>query len=98
MTKQKLIKDSNDSVLLKIEGAFSIQRAQELRQLCADTDVSTLVLDFEKCTIIDSSGLGLLLNLRKNLPKHVTIKLAKCPGHMQRMLSITRFERFFEID
>lgn len=98
MTIRKLESSNPDTIVLKVNGSFGIDRALELRRLYKNFVGKELILDFEECTQIDSTGLGLLLNLRKNLPQEVTIKLTKCPKQMAKVLAITRFSRFFEID
>lgn len=92
------ITTTDEATVLKVIGVFGLQRAHELRDLYGNISTKEVILDFAECTRIDSSGLGLLLNLRKNLPPDINIKLVECPQHMQKILTITRFERFFDIE
>ncbi len=58
----------------------------------------TLIIDFTKCTHIDSSALGVLFSLRRNLPSESNqLKLANINQHVSRILNAYKLDNFFDI-
>jgi anti-anti-sigma regulatory factor len=48
---------------------------------------------------MDSSALGMLLNMKKNLTGKVeTIQISNCQPQLKKILQISRFDKKFDID
>ena len=54
------------------------------------------LIDFSRVSYIDSSGLGILLNMKRTLNDAV-IDLIHCNNHIKRVLIISRFNEQFTI-
>lgn len=70
-----------------------------LRQaVLAETNASVMVLDFAEVELIDASGLGTLVELRKwSQSKGVEFRLINVNGLVEQVLEITRLNTVFEI-
>ncbi|NRB39235.1 MAG: STAS domain-containing protein [Pseudomonadales bacterium] len=55
-------------------------------------------VDFRDTEYMDSSGLGMLLNMRDFLDDAVEINLINCRSQVKKVLMISRFDKKFTID
>jgi anti-sigma B factor antagonist len=65
---------------------------------CPD-DAALIVIDLERVTFIDSSGIGALVEIRQQaLKRSQTVKLRKPDPRVARVLEIARIDTLFTID
>jgi anti-anti-sigma factor len=73
--------------------------ADTLRQaVYSQSDVSTVVLDLSRVSIVDARGLGVMLELREQVQaKGIGFRLINVSRLVGRLLAITRLDSVFEI-
>lgn len=87
--------------IIHVTGRFDFSRVQEFRKSYdgMKDSVRQVVIDFRKTEYIDSSGLGMLLNMRKSLGVDGrSYYLINCSASVRKVLSISRFDKLFVID
>ncbi len=61
-------------------------------------DIEKIIIDMSKVTLIDSSGLGILISLLRIMTeKNGSIELTNLPNLVKRLLVITKLNTLFEI-
>jgi anti-anti-sigma factor len=96
----------NDTLEICIEGPFDFMLLNEFRDSYRDnTDTSTgkpysnYVINLRTTSSIDSSALGMLLNMKRFLDKKDReIRITHCPPQIKKILIISRFDKKFLID
>ena len=85
-----------------IEGDFNFSLLHEFKASYNNTDAAnadTIVIDFRKTLTVDSSALGMLLNLQKELGKSVdNTKIINSNEMISKILQITNFSKKFTIE
>lgn len=90
---------SGDTTTLVISGDFKFDIYSEFRnaveKIAAD---SRLILDLGRVTSMDSSAMGMLLNMKQTLGRRDReIRLVKVPDTILKLLLMARFDRKFDI-
>ena len=93
--------DANTNTLtIHIDGRFDFNCHQAFRHSYENRDVTKtqFVIDMAKTTYIDSSALGMLLLLRDHAGgDQANIRLCRCNHEVRNILTISNFEKLFEI-
>jgi anti-sigma B factor antagonist len=89
------------TVRLAVGGMLDIATGPQLHT-CLDrvlgSPTERLIVDFSELTFIDAAGLGTLIAVRLRAEKrHVTLQFAGVPGHMRRLLKLSRLETCFAL-
>ena len=87
--------------IIHIEGKFDFNLVQAFRDSYAQVsdDISTVMVDLRETEYMDSSALGMLLNMKKYLGSSVTnVKISNCRPQIKKILQISRFDKKFDID
>lgn len=84
-----------------VKGRFDFNLVQDFRHSYADITERpvSVYVDFRETEYMDSSALGMLLNMRKALgagPR--SIHLINCRPEIRQILEISRFDKIFLID
>lgn len=85
---------------LGINGKFDFSLLNEFREAYSTDDArrSKVIINFREVTSIDSSALGMLLNMQRNLNKaDCEIELINCSQDVTKILQIVRFDKKFTI-
>lgn len=88
-------------LIITIKGKFDFSLVQEFRQAYSQIGDSQpmVVIDLRETEYLDSSALGMLLNMRKSLGSSVKgIQLINARPEVKRILEISRFDKMFAID
>lgn len=100
MTVEARILEDKESLLISIKGRFDFTLLNEFRQAYS-TDTATpvrVVIDMCNTSSIDSSALGMLLNMQRHLNKSDgEISIINCNGDIKKVLEITHFEKKFDL-
>lgn len=83
-----------------VEEKFDFSKVQEFRiAYSEDTKlVDTLIINLQKTDYMDSSALGMLLNMHRTMGDQVkTYKIIKCRPQVLKILQIARFDMKFDI-
>lgn len=92
----------NDTVYtLSIKGDFNFSALQKFRDSYKDNELSAvkIIIDFRETTMIDSSALGMLLNLQNDLNKKDNeITIINSNDVIRKVLIITNFSNKFNVE
>ncbi|MFL0245476.1 STAS domain-containing protein [Candidatus Clostridium stratigraminis] len=87
--------------IIVIPENFAVEEAGDLREKLYSMILkgdSNFLLDFSKCTFIDSTGLGVLVSVyKKCAEKNGTVKLRSINQQVMRVFKLTRLDNVFEI-
>jgi anti-anti-sigma factor len=93
------ISKQGDNATIKLGTRFDFDLVQKFREAYSNTDdIKHISIDFRDTEYMDSSGLGMLINMQRSLEKQITkIKLINCRPQVKKVLLISRFDKYFEI-
>lgn len=75
-----------------------VREFREAYESVIENKINVIVINFANTNFIDSSALGLLINMEKFYKtQNVTIQLINCSDQIERILLIARFDKKFEI-
>ncbi|HDZ81481.1 MAG TPA: anti-sigma factor antagonist [Roseobacter sp.] len=80
----------------RIDAAVALVFKDNMRRLTGD-GTGSVILDLQKVTFIDSSGLGAIIAIMKNLAPDRQLLLAGLTGPVARVFRLTRMDRVFSI-
>lgn len=86
---------------IQISGKFDFNYVQEFRTAYSEVTepLEFVVVDLRETEYMDSSALGMLLNMQKSLTGKVNrIKISNCRPQIKKILQISRFDKKFDID
>ena len=86
---------------IHVKGKFDFNLVQDFRLAYANVgqDVDTVIVDLRETEYMDSSALGMLLNMQKLLCEKVqTFKISNCRPQIKKILQISRFDKKFDIN
>lgn len=93
-------RDTRELYILLSPGSFTHVNATELRSgyiRYVGSDMENITLDFQQVNHIESSGLGLLLMIRKAFRERVNIHLTNCDATVKKILKASNMEKKFKI-
>ncbi len=93
--------DNNNILLIAVIGKFDFSLLNEFRQAYSldNNTPEKVMVDMRQTSTIDSSALGMLLNMKRYLNKaDGEIKLINCNQDVRQILQITHFEKKFCIE
>ena len=89
---------SGETATISLAEKFDFDSVEAFRESYHKYKVKEYVVDFRNTEYMDSSGLGMLLNMRRDLADASTeIRLANCKPQIKKLLLISRFETKFSI-
>ena len=84
--------------VLCIEGRIVNGETSTLRDAVSSQQCASVILDLSRVSTIDASGLGLMLELRKQAESRgVRFKLMNVSRFVRRVFEITRLDSVFEV-
>jgi anti-anti-sigma factor len=101
MTVKADLSKNEDTLTISIDGKFDFGSLKEFRNAySADNQrVSKYIVDMRRTETMDSSALGMLLNMKKFLNKQDReIRITNCGPTLKKILLIARFDKKFAID
>ncbi|RUO78878.1 anti-sigma factor antagonist [Idiomarina tyrosinivorans] len=101
MSVSKQFSNDGKQLVITVKGKFDFSLVQEFRQAYANVgDMQpTIIVDLRETEYLDSSALGMLLNMRKSLGHSVKeIHLVNSKPEVRRILDISRFDKLFVIE
>ena len=95
------VKKAGDVTVFEVEGTLIVGNRQELKQKVIDeieAGARKVLVDFEKTTYIDSSGLGVLVSLAKKIRETGgDLRLANLNDDLQTLFELTKLDTLFQI-
>lgn len=95
--ESSLANDGKD-LTIGIVGRFDFELVQEFRAAYADKSAANYIIDMRSTEHMDSSALGMLLNMRKSLGENANITIINCRPQIKKILTISRFDKKFKIE
>lgn len=94
-------REKDQITILDIEGEIDLYNAPEIKdiinQLIEDQKYN-VIINLEKVTYIDSSGIGALISSLSNLKKYQGgLKIIKVYASVRKVFELTKLTSFFEI-
>ncbi|MEY4590183.1 MAG: hypothetical protein RL497_2259 [Pseudomonadota bacterium] len=97
----KVEKKSVDEAHILLDEVFDFKKAEEFRLAYESVNcvgVKVVTIDFIATRYMDSSGLGMLLNVQGHFKdKNIVITLANPNDQIRKIFSISNFDRRFTI-
>jgi len=91
----------NGFLLVKIVGEVDVYTSIDLKKdlgKLVDADKNKIIIDLLKVNYMDSSGLGVLVALLKQIKKkNGELKLVNLPISVKKIFDLTRLTKFFDI-
>ncbi|XOV77765.1 MAG: STAS domain-containing protein [Aestuariibacter sp.] len=100
MTVEKHFSENDATLTISPSEKFDFASVQEFKATYAeDMDkVETVVIDLSRTEYMDSSALGMLLNMQKALKERVTtFEIINSRPQVKKILEISRFDKKFTI-
>jgi len=98
MSVSSTLSSDNSTVTISIAGRFDFELVQEFRSTYADKQDMSYVIDMRDTEHMDSSALGMLLNMRKTLGADTKISIINCRPQIKKILTISRFDKKFDLE
>ena len=101
MSLNKALSPDGKLFTIEITGKFDFNLVQSFRNAYTDvgTDSPKVIIDLRETDYMDSSALGMLLNMKKSLGDSVSsIQITNCKPQIKKILQISRFDKKFQID
>ena len=90
-------KESEKQLTIVIKGHFDFSQVQAFKDGYQNYQGYLATVDMREVEYMDSSGLGMLLNMAKYLGSTELPKLINCRSAIKKVLLISRFDRKFNI-
>jgi anti-anti-sigma factor len=101
MTVETRVTNDNTVLIIGVIGKFDFKLLNEFRQAYSNdtADFVKVVIDMRQTSTIDSSALGMLLNMQRYLKKTDTeINIINCNPDVTKIFNITHFDKKFIIE
>ena len=88
------------ALTIHIKGKFDFNLVQAFRQAYAQVGSQTnkVIIDLRDTDYMDSSALGMLLNMKKTIGDQVsTFEITNCQPQLKKILQISHFDKKFDI-
>jgi len=91
--------NNNKTMNIVVHGRFDFKMVGEFREAysAASKTIEHFVIDFRETDYMDSSGLGMLLNLKRQVSDDTPITLTNCKPQIKKILLVSRFDKKFTI-
>jgi anti-sigma B factor antagonist len=94
-------RDSGDIVILDVNGEIDLYNAPEIKDTInklIEEKKYNVVINLDKVSYIDSSGIGALISSLSNLKKYQGgLKICNVSGSVRKVFELTKLTSFFEI-
>lgn len=98
MPVDSALSSDGKSLTINISGRFDFEIVQEFRNAYAGHEGVDYIIDLRATEHMDSSALGMLLNMRKNLGDSAKISIINCRPQIKKILTISRFDKKFNLE
>lgn len=87
----------NDEMTISIEGIFNYELAMEFSLAYKSESVGTYIIDLATTQHLDSTALGILINMKKTIDAKAIIKVINASKEIKRLLNISRLDTYVKI-
>lgn len=82
---------------VSLDARFDFDSVEMFRTAYEGKKPKSVEIDFRNTDYMDSSGLGMLLNLNRYFGESIEVRLVNCRPQVKKILLISRFESKFYI-
>ena len=100
MSLEKQLSSNEMELTIFMEEKFDFGKVQDFRDAysTAPESVNTIVVDLAATEYMDSSALGMLLNMQKSMADKIsTFKIVNSRPQVAKILKISRFDKKFDM-
>ncbi len=100
MTITANLSDDKSTWVIRLDDKFDFGKVQEFREAYQSLpdEINTVEVDLGQTEYMDSSALGMLLNMQKSLTDRLlSFRISHCRPQVSRILTISRFDKKFDI-
>jgi len=93
--------ESDRELVIAISGRFDFTQVKEFRDAYSEDqqkNIGSYVVDLRETEHMDSSALGMLLNMRKHVGNSTPIRITNSRPQIRKILTISRFDKKFDIE
>ncbi len=94
-------RDVNNVVVFDVIGEIDLYNAPDIKELIKNSIESqkyNILINLDKVSYIDSSGIGALISSLSNLKKYQgSLKIINVHGSVRKVFELTKLTNFFEI-
>ncbi len=94
-------RESGDIIILDVNGEIDLYNAPEIKELInklIEEKKYNVVINLDRVSYIDSSGIGALISSLSNLKKYQGgLKICNVSGSVRKVFELTKLTSFFEI-
>ena len=98
MPVDSTLSSDGKTLTINISGRFDFEVVQEFRDSYSDHKDIDYIIDTRATEHMDSSALGMLLNMRKSLGDNTKVSIINCRPQIKKILTISRFDKKFDIE
>ncbi|MCG8533694.1 MAG: STAS domain-containing protein [Pseudomonadales bacterium] len=98
MPVDSTLSSDGKTLTINISGRFDFEVVQEFRDSYSDHKDIDYIIDMRATEHMDSSALGMLLNMRKSLGDNTKVSIINCRPQIKKILTISRFDKKFDIE
>ena len=100
MSLERQLSADGKSLTIMMDEKFDFGKVQDFRMAYGtdNENVTSITIDLAKTEYMDSSALGMLLNMQKSMSAKVSsFKITNCRPQVAKILKISRFDKKFDI-
>jgi len=98
MPVESALSSDGKNLTISISGRFDFEIVQEFRNAYAEHKNLNYIIDMRATEHMDSSALGMLLNMRRTLGDNAKIAIINCRPQIKKILTISRFDKKFNLE
>lgn len=98
MPVESVLSSDGKKLSINISGRFDFEIVQEFQNAYASHPGVNYIIDMRAAEHMDSSALGMLLNMRKTLGDDANISIINCRPQIKKILTISRFDKKFTLE
>lgn len=98
MPVDSALSSDGKNLTINISGRFDFEVVQEFRNAYTGHQNVNYIIDMRATEHMDSSALGMLLNMRKSLGDNARIAIINCRPQIKKILTISRFDKKFSLE
>lgn len=92
------VSSDGKTLTISVVGRFDFEMVQDFRSCYLANQSGEYVIDMRGAEHMDSSALGMLLNMRKTVGDETPISIVNCRPQIRKILTISRFDKKFNIE
>jgi len=97
MSVNTALSGDNTNLTISIIGSFDYEMVGDFRATYIDKEDLAYTIDLKQTNHLNSTALGMLLNMRNILGENTKISIHNCCPEIKKVLRMSRFDKIFEL-